>query len=902
MNECPGNKGNPKRRHQADQSIITRGVLTQLWQEKQGRAIEIIHNDCHKPSSSHCEIAKEKVFDHFSARCKRVLTKINPPPWKDKLHIPPPEWTPDVTGFSVDEVEAIISSLPSHRSPGADGVCYDYVKRRKRTLAPVFTAIMNICAMNRRVPSDWKHSIITLVPKKNGNPNNIEDWRPISLLCTSYKIYMKLIQKKMVPWLVDTHRLSPRQKGSMPRNGLQEHVFTLKTDIDDFLHKSSQMYVGFIDIKDAFGSIDHEMMINEMREVGYPESVLDITSDIYTESTFQVKTANGLTKPITRGKGIIQGCPWSVLIFEQGIDKWLRWIEQAHPSPCHPNPVQGYVDDVDMTATNEEDIQEAMNKTDQFMTYSGMEVKHRKCAILHGQHTGNNWSRHDGTATTHIEVQNAPVPMAGRDTSYTYLGHDINLSGTSESDQVEKIITEFRGTMEKIDIAPLPVAAKLQAVNTMATSKLNFYFSNNKFTEKRLDELEDIIVFYTRAWLGLNKSSTRSFMFTPRDQGGLGLFNPRINYHAKKLSFYLSVLNSDDEQTRASARESLRLHMTKRKCQQSRDPENNFAGYSTNANKKVIKASKVTWRRSQWIHLNELCSRLSVQLHLRGEEYVFLVTSDGIQLSFTDGRAFYTSFKHLQLDRMLSLWREKEFQGRIARTENVDRKVSSPHLCNLKLSDTLVKFVVKARLQLIECNVVMHTYYPTEYNRECDRCGFHSDTLSHILNGCPESSDAIKSRHNRVMNIVARVVSEANGTSRVSVDSLVRPSMFIDTEQDFDGIHHNRPDICIVDSGSKTCMLVEVAIPFDPFINDCYQSKFDRYMPLCQRVSDLGYSCKIVVLIIGSVGNVHNKFVNGLCMLGLSMTRAKATARYCAVSVMIGSRKIWKQRCKQILP
>ena len=83
---------------------------------------------------------------------------------------------------------------------------------------------------------------------------------------------------------------------------------------------------------------------------------------IYTDSTFQVKTASGLTRPMTRGKGIIQGCPWLVIISEQGVDKWLRWIEQGHTTPFTPDSVQGYVDDMDMTATNEDDVKEAIQR------------------------------------------------------------------------------------------------------------------------------------------------------------------------------------------------------------------------------------------------------------------------------------------------------------------------------------------------------------------------------------------------------------------------------------------------------------------------------------------------------------------------------------------------------------
>ena len=58
--------------------------------------------------------------------------------------------------------------------------------------------------------------------------------------------------------------------------------------------------------------------------------------------------------------------------------------------------------------------------------------------------------------------------------------------------------------------------------------------------------------------------------------GGLGSFNPRIIYYAKKLSFYLNVLNSDDEQTQHTTRQSFELHMKKRKCEEADTHQENF--------------------------------------------------------------------------------------------------------------------------------------------------------------------------------------------------------------------------------------------------------------------------------------------------------------------------------------
>ena len=126
------------------------------------------------------------------------------------------------------------------------------------------------------------------------------------------------------------------------------------------------MFITFVDLKDAFGSLDHDVMIQSLQQAGYPKYVIDLTRDIYSGSTFQVKTGQGITDNIPRSRGIIQGDPWSVIFFEQGIDTWLRWMDDKPPThlPC---PVQGYVDDVGTIATSVEDEHEMAMKTGIYM-------------------------------------------------------------------------------------------------------------------------------------------------------------------------------------------------------------------------------------------------------------------------------------------------------------------------------------------------------------------------------------------------------------------------------------------------------------------------------------------------------------------------------------------------------
>ena len=100
----------------------------------------------------------------------------------------------------------------------------------------------------------------------------------------------------------------------------------------------------------------------------------------------------------------------------------------------------------------------------------------------------------------------------------------------------------------------------------------------------------------------------------------------------------------------------------------------------------------------------------------------------------------------------------------------------------------------------------------------------------------------------------------------------------------------------LIDNEAFMCTIVEVAVPFDAFVNECYQHKFDKYMPLCLNVQNTGHRCSVIVLVIGALGLVHKRYVPGLQKLGFSKPVGKAIAKYLSISSMIGSRRVWRRR------
>jgi len=114
------------------------------------------------------------------------------------------------------------------------------------------------------------------------------------------------------------------------------------------------------------------------------------------------------------------------------------------------------------------------------------------------------------------------------------------------------------------------------------------------------------------------------------------------------------------------------------------------------------------------IHFNELYYKLGIKLHLR---------EDG--LCVLSRRSWEGVWKLRSILQMLQTetcqqtrWMERLSQGRIARANYIDSSLSSSRMVNFRLSDSLIKFILKARLQLLERNRFLHTHYPGNTQRD----------------------------------------------------------------------------------------------------------------------------------------------------------------------------------------
>ena len=213
------------------------------------------------------------IANHFNTFFTSVAKKLS-------SEIPPTDRPPDPVirniefpfsfnndPISPSEISKIIRSFEPKKTCDADGLSMFFISNFADPLSIPLSHIFSLSLSSGIIPNQLK--IAKVIPIfKNGDSQNVDNYRPISLLNVFSKILERIVHKRLSNHLADNKLLSPFQFG------FRKNISTIHplTKFLNFIAKSnnnSEFAIAlFCDLRKAFDTCDHTILLNKLKSLG----------------------------------------------------------------------------------------------------------------------------------------------------------------------------------------------------------------------------------------------------------------------------------------------------------------------------------------------------------------------------------------------------------------------------------------------------------------------------------------------------------------------------------------------------------------------------------------------------------------------------------------------------------
>jgi hypothetical protein len=790
-----------------------------------------------------------------------------------------------LTTISPEEVEAQIKRLPHRSAAGPDGIPYAVYKKLP-AIHPVLVRLYHLCLQHKRIPSSWKKSTITLIYKR-GDESDPRNWRPINLQNAIYKIYAAVFAKRLAANAMASGRISPTQKGFVPMNGCHEHGFIQTAVLNQTKRKRRKLYQVWYDLENAFGSVDHSLLLDILEAFKLPDAFIDIIRDIYHDAWIEVKTNEGFTPAIPNTRGVKQGCPLSPMLFNLFVEPLLRRLEEYDSSGIKFDRTStainhlAYADDLTVFCRDPLGIKQLHGIVERYLAWVQISANINKCSLLAITNTRNGRQLQD--TSTKLELDGVSLPTISLQESYKYLGIATSMRRSDQKDQTVTRRQKVMGEIHLLFQSRLLSWQKLKALHTYLLPQLEFWYRNTIPETKELMSLDKLIRNLVRNDLRIGKQATTSFLYTNTANGGLGLVPVAEVAANTQLAHGLSMLNSNDRTVADIARNEL-LDVAHRRYNIS--PEavdaNTLATKFLNNSLQNVPGvvAKPTHGdvASIWSRIPSTAAKHKLEI---------TISAEGVHLSHQS--------KPVPLKNLINWlrkgtqtqyseeWQSKRDQGKTAAyyRHSANHWIRRPQY----LKEHEYHFALRARLNLIPTNATL-TRQRLSNDARCRHCK-QQETLPHVLNHCPYNMDRVRQRHDTILERIRKATEHGNRDKKVLVNQ--KPPGYND---------NIKPDLVVLDEQTKTATIVDLVIPFEDFHNNAFSKahelKVAKYTELADWYRSRGYETQLDAIIYGSLGAIYHANLHVLTtLLGIQKKYAIQMQKFITVDLIRAATLIW---------
>ena len=215
---------------------------------------------------------------------------------------------PDENFVSEIKLREVISSMKIKNCEGYDRIPQRILIDGIDFLAKPLTALLNQIYITKQIPEQWLVAKIVPIFKK-GKQNQIENYRPIANLCSTSKVFEKLILKRLndieTQFYIDLTNKS--QHGFKKNHSTNSAALKLQSVLASALDGGNYAAMASLDLSAAFDVVNVELLLTRLRRIGLPNDVITLIGNWLSLRYYYV-SVGGLSSIIhSLDVGTVQG-------------------------------------------------------------------------------------------------------------------------------------------------------------------------------------------------------------------------------------------------------------------------------------------------------------------------------------------------------------------------------------------------------------------------------------------------------------------------------------------------------------------------------------------------------------------------------------------------------------------
>ena len=218
--------------------------------------------------------------------------------------------------FTMVELQDALKHLRRNKCADSNGIVAECFVHGSLELHEHLLRIFNSMLVDGHVEERWKQTTFSMIPK-TGDPSNPGNWRPLAILNITYKIFTRMVYKRVKPIL--EAQQSKDQIGFRSSVGVDDAFAVFENVCSKSMEWSVPMWCASLDLRKAFDRIEYNALFDALKVQGVPHAYLKLIASLYHD---QVGLVQGRQFPIKRG--VKQGDVLSPLLFNAGLEHAMR--------------------------------------------------------------------------------------------------------------------------------------------------------------------------------------------------------------------------------------------------------------------------------------------------------------------------------------------------------------------------------------------------------------------------------------------------------------------------------------------------------------------------------------------------------------------------------------------------